>query len=114
MVWPRNGDDSVRVLRDPVRVDHVRREGIEVARPGSFVLIAAYERRFVEDPQPVVSGHQRDQARQVTVIDVVDESQGEKDWRERVPHAETLFARSSFRQSSGAPIAVGSSHGSRP
>jgi hypothetical protein len=77
----KNGHDSVRVLRDPVREDHVRREGIEIARPGSFVLVAADERRFVEDPQPVVTAHQRDQARQVTVIDGVDESQGERDCR---------------------------------
>jgi hypothetical protein len=43
----KNGHDSVWALRDPVRVDHIRREGIEIASTGSFVLITAGERRFV-------------------------------------------------------------------
>jgi hypothetical protein len=43
----KNGHDSVWALRDLVRVDHIRREGIEIASTGSFVLITAGERRFV-------------------------------------------------------------------
>jgi hypothetical protein len=44
-----NGDRTVGSLSNVMRMNQVRRECLEVARPGPLVIVTARDRRFIKD-----------------------------------------------------------------